>query len=61
MTEAATPFQEGFRACRAGATIHENPYAPFTSEHSGWQAGWEDMAEHQHHMADAVGFLYSRA
>lgn len=41
------PYQEGFRACLAGHTLHQNPYAPFTRDHSDWQEGWKEQDRHQ--------------
>jgi hypothetical protein len=49
-----TPYQEGFRACRAGETIHQNPYAPMTTEHADWQKGWQAQDEHMNGMAEAL-------
>lgn len=56
----ATPWEEGFRASRAGKTIHENPFAPFTREHDSWQAGWQDYDEHDAAKAaalDSIGWF----
>jgi ribosome modulation factor len=50
----ATPYQEGFRACRAGDTIHQNPYATFTDANSEWQKGWQAQDEHMNGVAEAL-------
>lgn len=39
-------YREGFGARLAGKTIHANPYAIFTNEHSNWQSGWADQDHH---------------
>ena len=41
-----TPYSEGFRAHVAEKPIHQNPYAPFTSEHSQWEDGWIHRDQH---------------
>lgn len=47
-------YREGFRARLAGKTIHENPYATFTSKHSNWQDGWKAQDEHLSARDDAL-------
>lgn len=49
-----TPYKEGFRACRAGKTIHQNPYPAFTDENTEWQNGWKAQDEHMNDMAEAL-------
>jgi ribosome modulation factor len=53
-------YLEGFRARLAGKTIHENPYAPFTGEHSNWQDGWKDQDHHltgRDEALDSIGWF----
>lgn len=48
------PYREGFAACREGRTVHENPYATFTTEYARWFAGWRDYDDHQNAKGEAL-------
>jgi hypothetical protein len=53
-------YDEGFRARLCGQTIHENPYAPMTNDHSDWQLGWEDQNHHlnaRDEALDSIGWF----
>jgi hypothetical protein len=39
------PFEEGVAAAETGMSKDDNPYAPDTSAHSDWQAGYESATD----------------
>jgi hypothetical protein len=53
----SSPNDEGFRARLKGETIHQNPYAPMTKEHSEWQEGWKDQDEHLNARDEALASI----
>lgn len=50
-------YDEGFRARLCGETIHQNPYAVFTQEHTQWADGWKDQNEHLNDRDDALASI----